>query len=375
MNVQSADFDVETGVWTVECKEEAHVPTTPNAQPHAPPFHNAQSHITPRGSISSAGHSTTSTGDAPATPVFPAPFGNCDPAPEQAKVLFRGRALVCADGASSRLARSLGVVHSEPTAVCSRSYVQPPHAFKWDALLFYPPSLLPGCCAIVKQVGGELSYLTFVNPAIGGQAKEEDLSRLHHEFIKADPYISQALGPFIYLERMKAASLRIGGVGTGISLNNFRTVSTSRTPTGKDMSYSDHLLVVGDAAGFVDPFTGLGLQYALEGGKIAAGVLLEGFYKRDLSVQFLSVYEKRWGEVFGNNFYWSLKMGQLLCRFPILLDAIAKLIQRRGDHFLAEWMQAMTGTRSKTWFLSLAVWPFLFFEILLELIRRQFRHR
>ena len=162
-------------------------------------------------------------------------------------------------------------------------------------------------------------------------------------------------------------------MGTGISLNNFRTVSTSRAPTSKDRSYGDHLLVVGDAAGFVDPFTGLGIQYALEGGKIAAGVLLEGFYKRDLSVQFLSVYEKRWGETFGNHFYWSLKMGQLLCRFPILLDATAKLIQRRGDQFLAEWMQAMTGTRSKTWFLSLEVWPFLFVEIILELMRRQFR--
>lgn len=174
---------------------------------------------------------------------------------------------------------------------------------------------------------------------------------------------------------MKAASLRIGGVGSGLSLNNFRTVSSSRAPTGKDRSYGDHLLVVGDAAGFVDPFTGLGIQYALEGGKIAAGVLLEGFYKQDLSIQFLEVYERRWAEAFGNNFYWSLKMGQLLCRFPILLDATAKLIQRKGDQFLADWMQAMTGTRSKTWFLSLGVWPFLFVEIILELIRRQIRQR
>ena len=174
---------------------------------------------------------------------------------------------------------------------------------------------------------------------------------------------------------MKAASVRLGGVGTGMSLNNFRTVSTSRTPTGKDRSFGDHLLVVGDAAGFVDPFTGLGMQYALEGGKIAAGVLVEGFYKRDLSMQFLQVYQERWEAAFGKNFYWSLKMGQLLCRFPILLDAMAKLIQRRGDRFLAEWTQAMTGSRSKTWFLSLAIWPFLFIEIILELFRRQFRQR
>jgi hypothetical protein len=165
-------------VWTVECKDEqasnsTHIPTTPHAQFHSAPFHH-------RGSIGSIGNSTGSIGnigsttgayDSPAIPVFPFPSNNdpnSNPVQEQ-KVVFRGRALVCADGASSRLARSLGVVHSEPTAVCSRSYVQPPHAFKWDALLFYPPSVLPGCCAIVRQVGGSLSYLTFVNPAIGGQ--------------------------------------------------------------------------------------------------------------------------------------------------------------------------------------------------------------
>ncbi len=89
--------------------------------------------------------------------------------PTQEKIVFHSRALVCADGASSRLARSLGVVHSEPTAVCSRSYVQKPHAFKWDGMLFYPSSLLPGCCAIVRHANGDLGYLTFINPAMGGQ--------------------------------------------------------------------------------------------------------------------------------------------------------------------------------------------------------------
>ncbi len=175
---------------------------------------------------------------------------------------------------------------------------------------------------------------------------------------------------------MKAASIRIGGVGSNFSpLNNFRTVSTSRTPTAKDRSYGDHLLVVGDAAGFVDPSTGLGIQYALEGGKIAAGVLVEGLYRKDLSVHFLQLYQKRWEDAFGNQFYWSLKAGQLLCRFPVLLDALAKLIQRKGDRFFAEWTQAMTGNRSKTWFLTPPVAPFLFIEIILELIRRQFRQR
>lgn len=52
-----------------------------------------------------------------------------------------------------------------------------------------------------------------------------------------DPFISAALGPNAKLERMRAASLRLGSQGL-------------------TTSYDDHLLIIGDAAGHIDPLTG-----------------------------------------------------------------------------------------------------------------------
>ena len=52
-----------------------------------------------------------------------------------------------------------------------------------------------------------------------------------------DPFISAALGPNAKLERMRAASLRLGGQG----------LSTT---------HGDHLMIIGDAAGHIDPLTG-----------------------------------------------------------------------------------------------------------------------
>jgi hypothetical protein len=52
-----------------------------------------------------------------------------------------------------------------------------------------------------------------------------------------DPFISAALGPNAKLERMRAAALRLGGQGLKTTFDN-------------------HLLIIGDAAGHIDPLTG-----------------------------------------------------------------------------------------------------------------------
>lgn len=61
----------------------------------------------------------------------------------------------------------------------------------------------------------------------------------------------------------------------------------------------DNLLLVGDAARHVDPITGGGLTHCLEGGKIAGEVIAKAVKKKDFSQEFLSEYEKRWKESFG----------------------------------------------------------------------------
>eukprot|EP01133_Synstelium_polycarpum_P014511 gene14511-17128_t len=258
-------------------------------------------------------------------------------------ITYRSRVLICADGSPSATARALGYVTTEPNGICSRAYVKNNKTFENDGVVFYPKSLLPGYCAIIREARDELNYLAYIIP--GGTPTVEDLHHYHHELMEKDPFISAALGPNPEIERMKAAPLRLGGIKN---------------------SYDDHLLIVGDAAGFIDPLTGEGIQYAMEGSRIAAQTLIKAFNEKDLSRQSLKRYQDGWMARFGHEFGMSMTMSLLLYRFPIMLDAAATLIGKRGSRFLAEWAAVMTGVEPKTWFLRPDVGPFIFLEIVGE---------
>ncbi|MBN1281124.1 MAG: NAD(P)/FAD-dependent oxidoreductase [Candidatus Thermoplasmatota archaeon] len=66
-------------------------------------------------------------------------------------------------------------------------------------------------------------------------------------------------------------------------------------------TYADRLLLVGDAAGFINPLSGEGIYYAMVSGEIAAGVIAEAFQKRQFGREFLSRYQTRWQKEFGRD--------------------------------------------------------------------------
>ena len=105
-------------------------------------------------------------------------------------------------------------------------------------MCFYQPESLPGYSAIFRHPKDELNYCYYLIPCGKeghcGDVTEADLPRLHNDAIKNDPYISRALGPNAKIERMRAAPLRLGSQGV-------------------PKSYDDHLLIIGDAAGHIDP--------------------------------------------------------------------------------------------------------------------------
>jgi len=174
---------------------------------------------------------------------------------------------------------------------------------------------------------------------------------MHDDIMKNDPFVSKCLGPNPNIERMKSASLRLGGI---------------------EKSWGEHLLIIGDAAGFIDPLTGEGIQYALESGYLAANVLRDCLKKGDVSAAALKRYHRDWYRSWGHEFWLSMKMSLVLYRFPIFLDATANMVKKKGAKFLAEWAEVMTGTKSKTWFLRFEVWPFMTLEILAQLWRNAF---
>lgn len=75
-----------------------------------------------------------------------------------------------------------------------------------------------------------------------------------------------------------------------------------RAHTGVPASYADHLLIIGDAAGHIDPLTGEGIHTAMMGGKVAAETLLEMRAAGDFSSRSTRLYQQRWMDLFGHDF-------------------------------------------------------------------------
>lgn len=262
---------------------------------------------------------------------------------------LKAKVLVVADGAASRIARSLGLVAAPPQATCSSVYVKAgTHEFQQDGVCYYPPTLVPGYCALFKEADGDLVYCCYIIP--GGKAEKSDLRELHHEFLENYSYIRDALGPNAEIEKMKAAPIRFGGISK---------------------SYGDHLLILGDAAGQIDPLTGEGIQYALDAAEIAAETIALGKEKNNYSEQILKKYQKKWMKSFGKDFKWSSRMVKVFANHPIFVDAFASVCKRKGDKFMREWGKIMTGSKRKLSFFL----PRLAFPLLFEVVKLKFRRK
>ena len=249
----------------------------------------------------------------------------------------KGRMLVCADGATSPLATKLGLCHAPPQGVCSRAFVEGgSHNTNFDGVCFYPRWSLPGYAAIFRHPNDELNFCYYLIPCgkqgYCGDVTEADLARLHNDAIKRDPFISAALGPHPTMERMRAAALRLGGQGV-------------------PRTYADHLIIIGDAAGHIDPLTGEGIHTAMMGGKAAAESLLAMRATGDFSAASTRQYERAWMRLYGHDFAMSTKFAELIYKYPILMDAVASEVQRKGDSFMAKWAEIMTCMQPKTYFL------------------------
>jgi digeranylgeranylglycerophospholipid reductase len=75
-------------------------------------------------------------------------------------------------------------------------------------------------------------------------------------------------------------------------------------------SFTDRLMLAGDAAGHCCPITGEGIHYSMIAGKKAAQTAAQAVRKRDYSAGALSKYEKDWTKAIGSNLKWGLWLQQ-----------------------------------------------------------------
>lgn len=73
-------------------------------------------------------------------------------------------------------------------------------------------------------------------------------------------------------------------------------------------TFSERIILVGEAAGLVNPFTGEGIDYAMESGQIAASVIKDFATTGDYSFNALATYDRNLRKRFQKLFVWTHRM-------------------------------------------------------------------
>jgi len=123
------------------------------------------------------------------------------------------------------------------------------------------------------------------------------------------------------------------GIGGDVSGDNHRALDYLRAfvndkfPDGKILAamygavplsgpvyetVANGLVLVGDAARHVQPITGGGILYAMQGGEIAGEVIAKSVHEKNVSKRRLMEYEKRWKRKFGKVLEVGLKVKNIV---------------------------------------------------------------
>lgn len=248
--------------------------------------------------------------------------------------------LVICDGSTSYLAQKLGIVHDQADSVCSHSYIKA-GTHNWgeaDGVMLFNRAMLPGYSALFRHADDDVYLGTYVLP--GGAATSRAIGPFESEALDKHPYISNALpkDTIVWAERRVVAPIRTGAA----AIRNSDAVP--------------RCLVVGDAAGHVDPLTGEGIHTAMVAAKIAATCIDEMYATNDFSRAAVDAYYLRCKDAFGFEFTVSQFAAKVIVACPALLDGLAAVGKADGQPFLDFFGECMTGCRPKSHFVTHRPW-------------------
>jgi flavin-dependent dehydrogenase len=117
-------------------------------------------------------------------------------------------------------------------------------------------------------------------------------------------------------------------------------LTTSRLSSRVRRRSAEAALLVGDAAGYYDPFTGEGIYHALRSAQIASSVLLAALAAGDVSAHALSRYDRAHAAAFRGKRAVELAV-QAAVQSPALMAHIAARLEKHKS--LADTLVAVTG--------------------------------
>lgn len=231
---------------------------------------------------------------------------------------FSAQVVVGADGANSVVARKAGLWNSLPEHrfVALRAYYDGVAGMRDMIELHFLKSVLPGYFWIFPLENGK------ANVGIGMilskmKKKNITLQQAMLDAIEKEP---------LFRERFKNAKRASEVKAWNLPL------ATAHNPLA-----ADGIVLVGDAASLIDPFSGEGIGNALVSGKIAAETIDSAFKAKDFSKNFLKQYEESlWREIGREikNSTYLLKMTEL----PWLFNFVVSKANRNPKiaNFIAE---------------------------------------
>lgn len=125
-----------------------------------------------------------------------------------------------------------------------------------------------------------------------------------------------------------------------------RTLTTSGICTTVRRLSGDGFLLVGDAAGYYDPFTGEGIYRALRGAQLAAAVVLPALSRGNTSAEVLAAYDRAYRREFRGKRLVEMII-QAGVAVPPLMNHLANTMERHKD--MADTIVAVTGDILSPW--------------------------
>ncbi|AKB85651.1 NAD(P)/FAD-dependent oxidoreductase [Methanococcoides methylutens] len=181
-------------------------------------------------------------------------------------VTIRARVVIGADGVKSTVARFAGL--GKVKRILSGVQIEAPYRSENDDFVeLFVGSRAPGFFAWTVPVSEKVSRIGLAVE----QGNEQNAINYLREIISSEPHVCDR-------HSQSMLDLVVGGIPIG----------------PLERTYTDGVLIAGDAAGQVKPTSGGGIYTGAACAKIAGEVAAKAALDGDVSAQRLSLYEKRW---------------------------------------------------------------------------------
>ncbi|MDA0245860.1 MAG: NAD(P)/FAD-dependent oxidoreductase [Chloroflexi bacterium] len=227
-----------------------------------------------------------------------------------------GRLIIGADGVTSAVARDLrqGQTFTDNhRAIALRAYLTGLDIIPGGVEFYMYDEILPGYAWIFPTAANQVNIgLGMRLDIYRGQKSKTTLNQLLDHFLSL-PAIKPRLQPGYTLEGVATWQLNMG----------------SQT----NLPYAfDNALLVGDAAGFINPLTGGGIHNALISACLAGEVGTAALRANDTSAATLKRYEKLCYQQLSKDMIRSYRLQYIMLHFPFVIDW---LVRRMGanSHF------------------------------------------